>query len=823
MLRLLRVLPVFLLLPAAGCAFFDGGNPPDAGPTHFGGVGEACDSTNPCRVGLGCQDSVCGPNHSTAAGGACELTGDCVDGLYCAADRTCTTAGGAAEGEGCGTVGDCATGLVCTISGLSGVCAAGGSGDIGASCDSSDGCVAGLSCAPGPAGGACASAPAAAAGTPTPPGIPRWPGVDCGEDDTVARAYFDIPRGVGPNADFFRLPFPNDVRRSASGLDLSGFPTPATVLPDDVIGRYVAASEAELDGFSTNPTVIFRFSTTYNWDSVGGNLRLVDITPGSPSFGQDQSLAWLTTAGPLSHYICDNWLAVRSGHGAPLRPGTTYAVIMLDGINQSDTAHSSFARSADLDAILADTRPSDPILATAWDAYAPLRDFAAGDAATDIGAVLNAAVFTTQSLPNTVPEMRDVVRASTIDATDLTLCDTGVTSPCDDGTPQRACVSADGRFAEIHGHLSLPNFQEGTAPYQTTGGGIARAADGSPMSTGSIPVCFAMTIPTTATMPGSGWPLALYAHGTGGSFRSGIQKGLAGDLADAGIATLAIDFPEHGRRRGDSTASPDSLFYNFANPEAAKGNVLEGAADLFSQVYWAERADIAAADSPTGAEIRFDYTHVALFAHSQGATHAALALPYEPGIGAAVLSGEGGDLTQSLLTKSSPVNIAAILPFALLDADGAGHLAGGDFHPALSLFQGYFDDADPVNYARTLVRDPGGVGRHVFMTYGLGDTFATEATQRAFAQAGRLALVEPVLTLDAAGNPNSFGLPVAPAPLNGNVMIAGSTFTVGVRQYMPNAGDDGHFVATDTTQGRADVMRFLTDALSGTTPTIGAP
>ncbi|NOY90083.1 MAG: hypothetical protein GXP55_02655 [Deltaproteobacteria bacterium] len=816
MLRL-HLFPLILLVLASGCAFFDGGDAPDAGADRLGGVGDACTASTPCRVGLSCQDAICGPTHSTGEGGACELTGDCVDGLYCGADRTCSAAGDALEGEGCGNVADCATGLVCRIAGLGGACAPGGGADIGASCETSDDCVAGLTCARDRVVGsnACLSPPAAGPGSLTPPAIPRWTGIDCGEDDPTARAYFDIPRGAGADGDFFRLPFPNDVRRGADGLDLSGFPTPGTVLPEDVVGRYVAASEAELDGFSTNPTVIFRFSTNYDWGSLGGNLRLVDIDPDSPSFGQDQSLSWLTTAGPLSRYVCENWLAVRSGHGAPLRPATTYAVLLLDGVSPSTDVGGSFARSPDLDALLADARPDDAILGPAWDAYADLRSFAAGDADTELGAVLNASVFTTQSLPTTLPGLRAAVRASSVDVADLTLCDDGVTSPCDDGTEQRACVTADGRFAEIHGHMTLPIFQEGEAPYEQTGGGIARGADGAPRAVGSAAVCFALTIPSGASMPAEGWPLALYAHGTGGSFRSGI--GLAGELADAGVATLAIDMPQHGSRRGASSQSPDRLFFNFANPEAAKGNVLEGAADLFSEVFWAEGADITAADSPTGAEIRFDSAHVALFAHSQGATHAALALPFEPGIGAAVLSGEGGDLTQSLLTKSSPVDIAAILPFALLDPDGAGNLAGGDFHPVLALFQGYFDDADPVNYARLLAREPIAGGHHVFMTYGLGDTFATEATQRAFAQAGRLTLVEPVLT------PTNLGLPTAPAPLSGNVAIDGSDFTVGLRQYMPDAGDDGHFVATRTTQGRADVMRFLTEALSGSVPNIGAP
>ena len=99
----------------------------------------------------------------------------------------------------------------------------------------------------------------------------------------------------------------------------------------------------------------------------------------------------------------------------------------------------------------------------------------------------------------------------------------------------------------------------------------------------------ALTVPKT-TMPAGGWPLVIFAHGTGGSFRSHVPEGvaanLAGAMSSAGVATpmavLGIDQVETGTRRGASTESPDNLFYNFANPGASRGNPMQGAADQAS-------------------------------------------------------------------------------------------------------------------------------------------------------------------------------------------------------------------------------------------------
>jgi hypothetical protein len=436
--------------------------------------------------------------------------------------------------------------------------------------------------------------------------------------------------------------------------------------------------------------------------------------------------------------------------------------------------------------MMAASAPSDTTLAAAWNAYAPLRAWVS-DSGTDAATILSATVFTTQTVDDVVPALRTVIRnrpAPTV--SDLTLCGAGVTSPCDDGSGQRACGADDPSYFEVHGRISLPIFQEGTAPYENPedGGAVRRDGTGTPQIARSEDVCFALTVPRSPP-PSGGFPLLVFGHGTGGSFTSGIDAGVAGAVSDTDVgsvavraATLAIDLPQHGDRRGGSTRDPSRLFFNFANPRAARDNITQGTADLLSLVHWATAYDAAAGSSPTGEAITFDPTKIVLYVHSQGSTHAALMIPHEPDVAAVVLSGNGGDLTHSLLNKTQPVDIAGLLPLALLDPNRDGGLAAGAFHPALALFQMFFERVDPVNHARRLHVEPpaGAPGLHVFMTYGPGDSYSPEDTMRAYSLAARLTHVRPIVG-------EGWRLPEADAPLLGNVRVSDVPFTMGLRQY----------------------------------------
>lgn len=754
------------------------------------GVGEDCSGGVRCRAGLDCIDSTCQPNGSGQVGEPCVIQPECGPDLQCTGG-TCTPAGDGGTGDSCAFDADCEAGLKCLFSGLSGRCTPQGTGDAGDDCTLPAECYGGLACI----GGQCA---------PQPVTGPLWPGVECEPPSDDVRAYFEVPGADGAlEGDFFRLPFPNDARRGATGLDLSGFPTPGPgLLGVDPVALYVDALEQNDSGWGTYSTVMFRFSGLLDVDSLQmpNVAAWVDITPNVPEYGASVGLGWYYNAG-RTPYVCDNWIAARRPKGWPLLPNHTYAVWITTGLKAD--GGDTIARSANFVAVLGDDEPSDPELARVHAAYAPFRAYL-DDNSINPASILTATVFTVGPTQDQMESIADAIEAAPAPtASDWTLCDEGIDSPCPDAEGERGCQAASADWDEYHALVTLPIFQQGTPPYQMPDdGGEIDVDDPS-----SQEVCLSLTVPK-GNPPASGFPLIVYAHGTGGSFRNHVTPSVAGALSTGStrFAVLGIDQVSHGPRRGSSTTPPEELFFNFLNPKAARGNPLQGAADQLSLMKLA-----ATIDGSNGMPTTIDPDRLFFFGHSQGSTEGSLMLPFADGYKAAVLSGNGGSLMNALLTKSQPVNIRSVLPIALSDPSVAGGL--GEAHPVLSLLQQWIDPADPINFARNVVRAPipGHPAKHVFQTYGTGDNYSPPVTLDVYAIAGQLTQVEPIIT--------EIGLLESAPPLSGNEGMG--MITAGVRQYDPPAGEDGHFVVFDVPQANEDMVRFFSMAAEGEIPEIG--
>jgi pimeloyl-ACP methyl ester carboxylesterase len=404
-------------------------------------------------------------------------------------------------------------------------------------------------------------------------------------------------------------------------------------------------------------------------------------------------------------------------------------------------------------------------------------------------------------------------------------CAKGVISPCPQADGDRACGASNAAYDEYQALVSLPNFQKGFPqgePYLApTDGGDIDLQSPAPREE----VCLGLTIPKGVVMPAAGWPVVIFAHGTGGSFRSHMSSTTAGVLSTCPtpFAVLGIDQVEHGPRRGKSQESPNNLFFNFTNPKAARGNPLQGAADQLSLVRLASSFDLTAQQSG-GDAIKFDPLSITFFGHSQGSTEGSLAMPYADGVKAVVLSGNGASLKFALLNKTSPVNVSQALPLLLQDASLGVPGVLPEMHPVLSILQQWIDPADPLNFARAITRVPetGHTAKNVFQTYGLGDTYAPPITLREYVIAGQFDLVakDP-----SATKPDDIqGLKAQPVGASGNVSVANVKYTLGVREYGPVKGADGHFVAFSVPSANSDVVRFLSSSVSSTAaPPIGAP
>ena len=801
------------------------GGVPDAGPLPTGvGLGGPCANMTECRSGLTCGvGKTCVPSGAVIQGGSCILSAECTLGNYCTQLGACAPSGTQVAGGTCSGEADCGSGLLCAQDGLTGVCQAAGLGDINRGCLAATDCMAGLLCLRG----LCTKG---------------YLGVKsllaCGTaQELTPKIYFHVPRATDPTTsmDFYQLPFPNDIRIKTGKVNLTGHPRPgATLLSFDVVDRYISAIEAEATGFGANQAMYVRFSRMIDTTLFPGDCgaSLVDITPTSPTYGFNVGLSCVAS-NASANYICGPYMWLRPNLGSSLRPGTTYALLVRKAI--VDTLGNPFGADDDFLAMLAATPPASAELTAAYGAYQPLRDYvAAGKAvATDLA---TAAVFTVQKYEDPMAGIATAVAAAPApQLTALVRCDDPTAiSPCDDGKTGaahvRGCLPADAAstaYTTYQGTLALPAFQKGKPPYlePTDGGNIEYDLTGTAAVQRSEQVCFSLTVPK-GTPPVTGWPLVVYGHGTGGSYRSIVDLGLADDLAgglapaglgygiDGGVASatpvplavLGFDGVMHGTRNGGSTKAVGELVYNFLNPAAARDNGLQAAADLL--------AIPRGLDSFAGLGITLDRNRLSLYGHSQGGNAAALVAARQSAYGTIVMSGTGGTLIYTLLGKTKPINIPAVLPYLLGEADSTTVDAS---HPVLNLMQMYFERSDSVNFARRLFTEPLAdmTPHHILHVYGTNDTYSVVPTERAYALAANFKVAPPGI--------DAFGLdPAKPGPPFSNNEFFGRVgkLTALQIQYAPTATYDGHFVSTQNPSARAAIQEMLVTAARDGIPTV---
>lgn len=781
-------------------------------PTKGVAVGGMCATAMDCRFGLACspEKRVCEPKRSGLPGAMCFLSEECLPGHYCkqgmCAERNMPAS---PDGGQCSGEGDCSDGLTCVAQGLYGSCAKAGAGDIGSGCMTTGDCRGGLLCAQKK----CSTFLM----------IEPWRGAMCPmAENATAKVLFHVPRsGDAPSEDFFRLPFPNDIRLKNGHVSMKGFPTPGVrLLPFDPIKRYTDAIEAQSTGFGTNQAVFFRFSREPDLGSfkkVGmPGVRIVNLSPGSTDYDRQLGHEWSGSTGRGS-YICPWWLALRHPLGQPLRGGETYAAMLLT--TATDKGGQPWQQDDDFKAMLAAAAPADPEMAAAWMAYAPLRAWII-DKKVNADEIAAAAVFTTEKVEDVLTKVRAAVRAAPVpEIKDFAKCEAGKMSVCEDGKMgkdhERGCFGAGDNFDEYQGTIAIPVFQKGKAPYDEPmdGGGIEIEGAAAKIQR-TENVCFAVTVPK-GTAPAAGWPVVVYGHGTGGNYRSHVDQGLAGEYAAGDVpggkaepmAMLGYDGVLHGARKGGSTRPSTELVYNFLNPDAARDNNLQAAADLF--------AIARALEAFNSGGVRLDKAKVGLWGHSQGANAGAVAVGFESGFGPSVLTGAGGTLLMSLLTKRNPVNIADAVQFVLMDTAKVG-----TDHPVLNLLQMWVERADPVNFGRRVFQEPpmGVKAHHFLQVYGTGDTYSPVETQRTVAKAIGLNVIGPVIDDFQIGNIEAPAKGNADAPMSVKV-------TAGQTQYKPPAGKDGkdkdgHFVSFDVPEARRSVRQFLGSGFRDGTPTI---
>jgi hypothetical protein len=180
------------------------------------------------------------------------------------------------------------------------------------------------------------------------------------------------------------------------------------------------------------------------------------------------------------------------------------------------------------------------------------------------------------------------------------------------------------------------------------------------------------------------------------------------------------------------------------------------------------------------------------------------------------MSGTGGTLIFTLLGKTNPVDVPAVLPY-LLGEMGATWVDAS--HPVLNLMQMYFERSDSVNFARRLFREPTAdmTPHHILHIYGLADTYSVVPTQQAYGLAAGFHVGPPLL--------DGYGLDLATTvpPFSNNEYFGRvGRLTALQLQYQPEPAGayDGHFVSTNNPAARAAIQQMLVTAARDGIPTV---
>ncbi len=663
----------------------------------------------------------------------------------------------------------------------------------------------------------------------------------CGSSSPAAsvggRAMYRVPASVEEltGTAWYDQPWPSDLRRDADGsVRVAGLYNPReNVLIED----YLRATKALFKGFSPAASGFLRFTVPIDPSTLPGtpassldpqaSVQIIDIDPASPEHGKRHLLetSWRRDEGV---FWLPNTLAVAPALGYPLRPSTRYAIVVTKKVHAEDGGE--LRPSDDLEAILglrATTATNEKAKATLAPYVAELA--AAGVPAADVA---HATFFTTNDPTSELFTIADSV-PNQVPAPTVT-----------DGT--WAAKEERNDFDVYEGTYGpTPNYQAGTIPFKKTedGGSFVFDAAGAPILQSTFTMRFSLAVPKAAACPApaGGYPVVLYAHGTGGDYRSLVSEGnsVAQSLAVKCVASMGVDQIFHGTRPGappEGTPNREGeiqlTFFNLNNPLAARTSGRQSAVDVVQQtrLFTETHLTVPAAISRTGASIGFDASRLVFYGHSQGGVNGPLYMAADSHARGGVLSGTGAMITIALLEKTKPEPSVAAAVKTLLQLfreEDEGELTL--FHPVMSLAQMIVDATDPVHYMPRIISRPrdGFAPKSVYQTEGIGadgvgDSYAPpHGIEVASVALGLPRMAPGIKAVREAEFSGLADVTVPPEGLTGN--LAGGQASGVLAQFAPAAKSDGHFVIFDVPAARAQAAGFcrnLADDPKGRVPAL---
>lgn len=635
-----------------------------------------------------------------------------------------------------------------------------------------------------------------------------------------------------PGAGFFDLPFPLDARRLADGApDLRCFPNPRCV---GFVQQALDVVSGRSRGFSPATAIYFRFDGPLELreDDPLRSLQssaqafVVDVDPQSAGYLQRHPVLVRSTL-EADDVRPAHLLQLMPPAGLALRPGTTYAAIVLRRAPAATDQTTRLGQPPALRALLQERAPPDTpgkLARRLRRAYAPLARALAqlGLHSDDVAA---ASVFTTDDptalLRSQVAWAR---RQLALQPTSLQVQET------------RAGYSV------LRGRVAMPRYQGGSSPYLVFGGEQSLDQGGAPHAQGYSDVEFELSVPH-GRMPPSGFPLYFYLHGTGGEARQLSTRGyrlapgqpsqpgtMLADLAAAqGWAASCIDGPYSPNRIGLSALGGYAA-YNFFRPAVMRDSFLQMVLEQVHFLDLLRGLHIDAALLPavelepeSDGRVRFDVERMVVGGQSLGSYLAGMLAAVSDDFRGAILTGAGGSWIEFALGPKDPVDLQATLE-ALTLASGERY---DRFHPFLTLFEMAVGPADNTFYLPRVLRRPESGKRppHVLVIEGHVDLQVPTNLQRALV----LALGVDLLGSDVGKSPDDRLQPVLPwgglrqlaSQAQGNLLLpTGESRTAVVVRYPEDGIFEGHYVTYQWQAPRDQIASFLRAVAAGEDPAI---
>ena len=638
------------------------------------------------------------------------------------------------------------------------------------------------------------------------------------------------------DGEFFDLGWPTELRRTANGIDMDGFPNPLGL---KMVSRTKDAIEDGY-GYSTAGVCYFRFDGKIDLSGLpapealmeeAGPIFLVDIDPESPERGKlyPMMARYYGRKAPNLSRGNRHLFAMMPYPGFVLRPDTMYAA----GVMASADASGKLVPSKVLADIRTGNVPEGALGDEAANLYKDAMETLSG-MGMDLSGLSALTVFRTGDATKRMQMLYDGVKGM---------------DPVDFVKPLEKTREYD-LYTVLEGVVSMPQYQEGTPPYgHGEGGRIRFDASGRPIVQRMAEVPIAFSIPK-GEMPAAGFPITIYIHGTAGVSTQFIDRGevpgegppttgfLKSNFGDHGHAPEgtgpALIYAKHGmagvgaaqQHAGERGGQDAQIFYyNFLSPEALRDNMLQAAAEATMLLDLVKAIKIDPALCPGtetgGAPVRFDPELIVGTGQSLGSLILGPWGAVEEDLAALMPAGNGA-YWSVFMAVGNPLD----MNFVRRSGKGLTQNFGLDLmNPVITMLCMVLEEGDPMAYQRYYLREPlpGRAPKHVWASFGLYDHYFPPMSQNA-------AMI--IMGLDMAGEPMEQStrealeiadLEVLDYPVSLNQETPAGDVTAAAVHYQQQGVLDGHHVNYQRDDAKYQYGCFLETLVEDGQPVVYEP